>query len=138
MRDTLRTGIASTRAYVVEECQLVPALFPGFADTENMPRVLATAHLVAMLERCCIEALADHLDAGEISLGVAIALEHAAPNIAGDVVEVTARVTALDGRVSDWRVEARTAGGIVGSATHRRAVVDKARFESRLPSTPRG
>ena len=72
MKSTLAPGISYRLQTQVHSHQLVPALFPDSPPIASMPRVLATAWLVALMEHACILALEPHLDTGEASVGTRV------------------------------------------------------------------
>ncbi len=94
--------------------------------------VLATPALVGLFERCCIEALAPHLEAGRGSVGTHVAIDHLAATPLGFTVSVTCELTAIDKRMLEFKVEASDGVDLIGRAVHRRAIVDLAKFFERL------
>ena len=109
----------------------------GDADTAasvgsgSLP-VLGTPVLLAWLEAATCAALEPALDPGETSVGTRVALEHQAPSAVGAVVEVTASVVHVDGRLVRFSVAARQDGRLVGSGEVTRVVVGAEKFMSRL------
>ena len=61
-------------------------------------RVYGTPFLVRDIEQTCRQLLLQYVDPGEDSVGMEIALRHLAPTLLGMDVELTAKVTAVDGR----------------------------------------
>jgi len=102
---------------------------PEFA---TFPEVFATGFLVALVEWACTRALADHLDEGEGSLGVHIDLSHDAPTPPGLDVTVTAAVVDVAERRVTWAVEAHDGVDTIAVGRHQRAIVDLARFDTRV------
>ncbi len=94
--------------------------------------VLGTPVLLAWLEAATCAALEPALDAGETSVGTRVSLEHQAPSAVGAVVEVTAAVVHVDGRLVRLSVAARQQGRLVGSGEVTRVVVGAEKFMSRL------
>jgi fluoroacetyl-CoA thioesterase len=80
----------------------------------------------------CMEVLHGHLDDGEITLGTHVDLSHDAPTVPGATVRVRAELTGVDGRSLSFRIDADDDNGPIGAGVHRRAVVDRSRFEDRL------
>src|ERR1700726_1447099 len=78
VKSTLAPGVSYRLQTTVNGHQLVPALFPDSPPIAAMPRALATAWLVALMEHACILALEPHLDVGEASVGISIDLKHLA------------------------------------------------------------
>ena len=118
-----REGIASVR--VTAETTASAFGNPGV-------HVFATPALVALFERAAIDALADHLGAGEATVGSILRVTHRAPTPIGAKITARARVRAVeDGKV--WfDLNARDDAEPVGDGEHLRIVVDEARFQRRV------
>jgi fluoroacetyl-CoA thioesterase len=130
----LAPGLSATSRYRVTADHTVPALFEDAPLLAVMPPVLATAYLVALMERACIECMAPFYGEGQVSLGIAMDMTHDAPNVIGDELVITVTCTAIEKRQSTWAIEARTGDVVVGRATHRRALVAMSRFVAGLPA----
>ena len=96
--------------------------------------VLGTPRLLAWCEAATCAALEPTLADGSTSVGTRVSLEHLAASPVGQVVEVTASSTYVDGRLHRFTVSARHAGDgkAVGSGEITRVVVDAARFMDRV------
>jgi fluoroacetyl-CoA thioesterase len=132
VRTTLAPGISYLLRTEVEGRQLVPALFPKSPPIVSMPRVLATAWLVALMEHACILALEPHLDPGEASVGTGIDLAHLAPTPEAVGVTFEATCTEVSKRRLVWTIVARDEVEEIGRATHTRMVIEANRFASVL------
>ena len=133
MKDTLRPGITHTKTYVVPADKTVPHLYPEASQFQSMPDVFATGFMVGLLEWACIEALASHLDEGEMTLGSHVDVSHLAPTVVGSTVVVDVTLTNVDGRALTFDVTARDDFAVITSGTHKRGVVLAEKFVSRLP-----
>jgi fluoroacetyl-CoA thioesterase len=100
-----------------------------FGPRDAFPAVLATARLVALMEVASARILQPFLGAGELSVGVLVDVTHSAPTPPGATVTATARYVGRDGKLFVFDVITTDAGGEVGRARHKRAVVDTARLE---------
>jgi fluoroacetyl-CoA thioesterase len=129
VRESLAPGLAHELRFVVPVSKTVPHLYPESPGFAAMPEVFATGFMVGLIEWACIEAIAPHLDDGEMSLGVHIDLSHDAATPPG--LEVTARVRLeeVDGRRLTFWAEAEDGRDRICAGRHRRVVVDRARFE---------
>ncbi|MEZ0581186.1 thioesterase family protein [Nocardioides sp. MH1] len=99
--------------------------------------VLGTPRLLAWCEAATCAAIDPTLTEGETSVGTRVQLEHLAPSAVGQLVEVTARLAYVDGRLRRFSVAARNVGPdgpgtLVGSGEVTRVVVDAARFMTRI------
>lgn len=112
------------------------ALRPGlvvereFEVTETMatrhvggPGVLSTPAMIGLMERVAQAVTAPHLPAEHTTVGFEVNVRHRAPAAVGERVTVRAELLEVDGRKLLFRVEARTARGVVGEGTHRRTIV---------------
>lgn len=139
MKDTLAPGITHTMRYTVPPERTVPHLLPESPDFAAMPEVLATGYMVGIIEWACIEALREHLDEGEITLGTHVDLSHVAPTTPGSTVTVNVRLVEVDRRALTFEIEARDEYATISTGRHGRGVVQRERFVGKLDSrTPTG
>lgn len=129
-------GLAHSASLRVAACHTVPQVadWPGFAD---MPPVFATAMMIGFIEQTCIMALRPYLAAGQHSVGVGVDISHTAATPIG--MDITAEVvlTGIEGKVLTFTVSARDDAGPIGAGTHKRALIDVARFMDKLASKSR-
>ena len=95
-------------------------------------RVYATPELCRDIEQTCREALLDHAQAGEDSVGLEILVRHTAPTLPGMEVEITATVTAVEGRKISFDVVAKDELEPIGEGKHIRFIVDREKTYERL------
>jgi len=95
-------------------------------------RVYGTPFLVRDIEQTCRQLLLQYAEPGEDSVGMEISVRHLAPTLLGMDVEITAKVTAVDGRKVDFEVSAKDALDPICAGTHTRFVVDKEKTYARL------
>ncbi len=119
------TGAASIR---VTEANTAQALGSG-----SVP-VYATPALVALLEQAAVDALAAHLPAELISVGVRIDVQHLAATPIGLEVRAQATLRAQEGRVLFFDVAAYDAVEQIARGVHERVMVDQQRFLARTNS----
>ena len=125
MKPSLEPGVSSTRRITVDRERTI-----GFMGEEA--RVYATPRLVGDIEYTCRDLLLAHLDPGEDSVGVEIALKHLAPSLTGMTVEIGVSVTAVAGRKVSFEVVARDELDEISRGTHVRFVVEVAKTIERL------
>jgi fluoroacetyl-CoA thioesterase len=99
-----------------------------FEPGDAFPPVFATARMVALMEVAAARILAPHLAPGEFSVGVSIEAAHTAATPGGAAVRAEARYLGREGKAHLFEVIVSDAGGEVGRATHRRAVVSGERL----------
>jgi predicted thioesterase len=96
------------------------------------PRVLSTPHMIGYMERTARDAVLPLLDAGFDTVGTHVDVYHLAAAPIGAVVTFTAEVVAVDGRRIQFRVEAWDETEKIGEGTHERAIINVAKFATRL------
>ncbi len=99
---------------------------------ESLAAVLSTPTMIAMMEQAAIEAIKPFLDAGESSVGMLIEVSHTAATPPGHRARAEAELTKVEGRRLEFSVRAFDDVEQVGSGTHRRAVIDAAKFNDRI------
>ncbi len=92
----------------------------------------ATPTLVKWMELVCRENINALLAPGEDSVGVLVSIKHLAPTPLGMSVRVISRLTAVQGRIYSFSVEAFDEVEKIGEGTHERASIRVARFASRV------
>ena len=97
-----------------------------------LPEVFATPMMVLALENAALNAVRDFLDVGESAVGTAINIRHLAATPVGHQVTAEAEVAGVDGRRIVFNVRAFDEYEEIGSGTHERTVVDRARFDAKL------
>jgi fluoroacetyl-CoA thioesterase len=102
-----------------------------FLGTEG-PRVLSTPHMIGFMEMTCRNTVLPLLDAGYDTVGTHVNVAHLAATPIGMSVTFTAEVIRVDGRRVEFRVEARDEKEKIGEGTHERAIINIAKFATRL------
>ena len=125
MKGSLRSGLSRVNRIEVDRDRTI-----GFMGEEG--RVYGTPYLVRDIEMTCRQLILDHGDAGEDSVGTDIAIKHLAPTLLGMTVEITATVTAVEGRKVGFEVSAKDDIEQICSGTHGRFVVDVGKTIERL------
>jgi fluoroacetyl-CoA thioesterase len=130
VRPSLAPGLQHELRFTVPPGKTVPHLYPESEGFAAMPEVFATGFMVGLVEWACIEAIARHLDEGEISLGVHVDLSHDAATPPGLEVVARVRLERVDGRRLTFAAEADDGVDRICAGRHARVVVDRERFEA--------
>ena len=125
MKASLQPGVLRVNRITVDRGRTI-----SFMGDEG--RVYATPWLIGDIEYTCRDLILEHADAGEDSVGVEVAVKHLAPTLPGMAVEITVRVTAVDGRKIAFEAVAKDELDEIGRGTHTRFVVDVAKTIERL------
>ncbi len=134
---TRSSDLTATLTFTVTEDDTARAVGSG-----SLP-VLGTPRLLAWCEATTVAAIAPSLSEGSTSVGTRIALEHSGASAVGQLLEITASASYVDGRLHRFTVAARhlepassagpaTPGKVVGTGEITRVVVDAERFMARL------
>lgn len=132
MIESLTPGLTHRMEYTVPPERTVPHILPEAPGFAEMPDVLATGYMVAIIEWACVESVQDHLGADDLTLGTHVDLSHQAPTVPGSTVTVDVTLTRAEGRTLEFAVEARDEHAVISVGTHKRGVVSRARFDDRI------
>ncbi|PLX99110.1 MAG: thioesterase [Desulfuromonas sp.] len=129
MKPTLLAGMEFNHTYRVPENKTVPHVYEESDLFRSMPPVFATAFMVGLMEWACMEALRDHMEDNEISLGTNICVSHSAATPPGMTVEVKVKCEAVDGPKTKWSIVASDEQDVIGEGTHERFTINREKFE---------
>lgn len=121
-------GTKGTHSKIVADADLASRIDASLAA------VLSTPTMVSMMELAAMEAIKPFLDAGESSVGMSVEVSHTAATPPGHRARAEAEVTKVEGRRLEFAVRAFDDVEQIGSGTHRRAVIDAAKFNDRIKS----
>jgi fluoroacetyl-CoA thioesterase len=102
----------------------------------HMPQVYATPMMILHMEMASGAAIASHLPAGFVSVGMDVKVRHLAATPVGCAVRATSRVTQIDSKSVVFEVEAWDGDRKIGDGTHRRGIVNLLQFEKRFGVRP--
>ena len=127
MKTSLAAGIRRIEHADVDESNTI-----DFLGDEL--RVYSTPSMVHDVEYACYRLIGEHLDPGETSLGVHVAVDHLGATPIGHRVQIAVTVQSVAGRKVTLEAEVRDDAEIVGRGTHVRVVAEVARLRSRIAS----
>ncbi len=125
MKPSLRPGLTRVNRVVVDRDRTIS--FMG-----EKGRVYGTPDFGRDIENTCRDLILEHADAGEDSVGIEITVRHSAATLPGMTVEITATVTAVEGRKVSFEAAAKDDLEPIGGGTHTRFVVDVDKTYERL------
>ena len=125
MKASLQPGVSRVNRITVDSGRTI-----SFMGEDG--RVYATPRMIGDIEYTCRNLILEHADTGEDSVGVEVAVRHLAPTLLGATVEITVRVTAVEGRKVTFDVAAKDELDEISRGTHTRFVVDTAKTIERL------
>jgi fluoroacetyl-CoA thioesterase len=95
-------------------------------------RVLSTPHMIGWMERTCRDLVLPMLDPGHDTVGTQVNVSHLSAAPIGSIVTFTSEITAVEDRRVVFHVAARTEEELIGEGTHERAIINVAKFATRL------
>jgi predicted thioesterase len=125
MKSSLRPGVSRVSRITIGRDRTI-----GFMGEEA--RTYGTPSMILDIEHTCRDLINEHADPGEDSVGIEVAIRHLAPTLMDMTVEVTVRVIAVEGRKVVFEATVKDELEEVGTGTHARFVIDKARTFERL------
>ncbi|MET0670024.1 MAG: thioesterase family protein [Xanthobacteraceae bacterium] len=125
MKPSLQPGVALIRTITIDRARTI-----GFMGEQA--RVYATPSMILDIEHTCRELILQHVDAGEDSVGIEVSVKHLAATLPGMTVEISVKVTAVEGRKVTFEVAARDELEAVSAGSHARFVVDIAKTIERI------
>jgi predicted thioesterase len=85
--------------------------------------VFSTPAMIGLMEITCHDSVAPHLPEGATTVGFEVHVRHLAATEPGERVVVGTRLVAIDGHKLRFEVSCHEGEKLVGTGTHRRAVV---------------
>jgi len=129
LADHVKVGMSGERSVTVTEELTVAHFVP------TMPKVYATPMMILLMELASGAAILEHLPAGHVSVGMEVNVRHLAATPVGHEVRAVARVAKVEATSVTFDVEAFDGERKIGDGTHRRGVVDTAKFKARFGAT---
>lgn len=125
MKPSLQPGVSLVKKIAIDRDRTIS--FMG-----EDARVYSTPWMVRDMERACRDLIMEHADEGEDSVGISVSVKHLAASLPGMNLDISVRVTAVEGRKVTFEVAARDELDEIGTGTHARFVVDVAKTVQRL------
>lgn len=94
--------------------------------------VFATPAMIALMEQAAVQAVTPHLPPGWQTVGVHVDVQHLAATPLGLTVTARAELLEVEGRRLTFHITAHDGQELIGEGTHRRALIDLARFQARV------
>ncbi len=98
----------------------------------GIPPVYSTPMMIWLMEIASARAIQPFLPTGSTSVGTEVNVRHLAATPVGFIVKAISRVTAVNGRIVTFSVEAHDGVELIGEGIHTRAVIDVERFNKRV------
>ena len=125
MKSTLQAGVTRTERIAVDRERTIEFL------GEDL-RVYSTPSMVRDVEYTSLRMIEEHLDPGESTVGMHVAVDHLGATPLGETVEVAVTIAAVAGRKVEVTAEVRDGLEVVGRGRHVRFVIDVAKQAERI------
>jgi len=125
MSDTLKPGLNATTRVTVDTARTI-----GFMGEEL--RVYSTPSLLYDVEVACRELILPHVGEGKDSVGTRVEFDHVGATLLGMWVEITVKLTEVNGPAVTFEFSARDAVEEVARGKHSRFVVGLEKTAQRL------
>jgi fluoroacetyl-CoA thioesterase len=112
--------------YTVKEKDL--AKYVAVDTQDNFPEVLATAKMVALMEIAAARVMNSIVQNDQQSVGVNVNVNHLAPTLVSEEINVLAIYKGMEGKLYKFEVEIHDKGGLAGKGTHTRAIIKTERL----------
>jgi len=127
--DKVAVGMAAEKLVTVTPEMTVGHAVPG------MPAVYGMPTMILHMEMAAGSAIQSSLPAGYVSVGMMVNIRHLAATPVGRTLRAVARVVEIEARSVVFQVEAWDGDRKIGGGTHRRGIVNVAKFEKRFGVT---
>jgi len=123
---SLQAGLTHTLEKTVLQSDSANAYGSGMVD------VLATPAMIGFMEKTCMEMVLGYLEPGFNTVGTAVDIKHLKATPIGMKIRCIALLTEIQGKILHFRVEVFDETGKAGEGFHTRAIVNLAKFMSKI------
>ena len=94
--------------------------------------VFATPAMIALMEKTCLESVADKIGEGNTTVGIAVNIKHLKASPVGSSIRCDAEIIEVDRRRLVFAVQCFEDDTLVGEGIHERFVVNSEKFMSKF------
>ena len=94
--------------------------------------VFATPAMIALMEKTCLESVADKIGEDNTTVGIAVNIKHLKASPVGSTIRCEAEITEVDRRRLVFEVKCFEGETLVGEGIHERFVVNSQKFMSKF------
>ena len=94
--------------------------------------VFATPAMIALMEKTCLESVADKIGEGNTTVGFAVNVKHLKASPVGSTIRCEAEIFEVDRRRLVFSVKCFEGETLVGEGIHERFIVDSEKFMSKF------
>lgn len=122
----MEAGIKNEKSIVVTEDVTASKVGSGLLP------VYATPSMIALMEGTCAESVQSELAEGEGTVGVSVDIKHIAATPIGMKVRCESFLKEVNGKKLVFEVNVYDEKGLIGTGTHKRAIINNEAFMTRL------
>ena len=122
----MQVGDSAEASLTVQQSDTAEAV--AISAEDAFPAVFSTARMIALIEVAAARAMRPLLEPGQLSVGVALSVEHRAPTPVGGHVRAVATYLRPEGKLYRFKVEAFDDAGPIGGGEHTRAIISTERL----------
>jgi len=119
---SLELGLKGRAETLVVESNTAAAVGSGLVP------VFATPYMIALMENSAVNAVTDHLEPGQGTVGTHLNVSHEAATPIGMKVWAEALLTEVDGKRLVFEVTAYDDAGVIGRGSHERFIINTEKF----------
>ena len=94
--------------------------------------VFATPAMIALMEKTCLESVANKIGNGNTTVGIAVNIKHLKASPVGSTIRCEAELVEVDRRRLVFEVRCFEGDTLVGEGIHERFIVDSEKFMSKF------
>ena len=122
----LQSGIKNEKSIVVTEELTASKVGSGLLP------VYATPSMIALMENTCADCVQPYMQEGDGTVGTSVDIKHVSATPVGKTVRCEGTLTEINGKKLVFEVNAYDDKGLIGTGTHKRAIINNEAFMARL------
>lgn len=119
-------GLCHSETLVVEHKDTAAVYGSGALE------VFATPAMIALMEKTCLESVADKVGEGNTTVGIAVNIKHLKASPVGATIRCDAKLIEVDRKRLIFEVRCFEGDTLIGEGIHERFVVDSKKFMAKL------
>ena len=126
MEYNMLKGLRHSESLVVEHKDTAAVYGSGALE------VFATPAMIALMEKTCLESVANKIGEGNTTVGIAVNIKHLKASPVGSTIRCEGEIVEVDRRRLVFSVKCYEGETLVGEGIHERFVVDSEKFMSKF------
>ena len=122
----LQSGIKNEKSIVVTEELTASKVGSGLLP------VYATPSMIALMENTCADCVQPYMREGDGTVGTSVDIKHVSATPVGKTVRCECTLTEINGKKLVFEVNAYDDKGLIGTGTHKRAIINNEALMARL------